>query len=540
MSISQINSLISHTINILLAMNFIAALFISNLLHVLPADTSQYQLVVGSYTKKGNPGIEVYAVNAISGKPSLLYTKENQNASYITLANNGKSMYAVSEGAKDASFVTAYRLGSNNQFEKINQAPIKGAAPCFITFRQESKTVYTANYTSGSLSVFKTDPNGQLLPIAQEINYNGSSINKSRQESSHAHNVVLSPDQSFLLVTDLGADKIYLHKIYADGLVDANYSTIAITPGNGPRHFVFDKKGNYGYLINELSGTVDVFSIHQNKFDKIQSIIADTSSSKTAKGSGDIHISPSGKWIITTNRVTSEELTIFKIGENGILSKMYHQPVAQRPRNFSFSPTGNFVFVASQAEDKVQIFSFDDATGKLIDTHQDLTIKGPVCLVFANEPMEVNPEERIKQLNIQLIPVVPPIANYVKQVQVGNLLYLSGHGPDKPEGGQMYGHLGKDVTIEEGQLAARLTGISMLSTLKSYIGDLNKVKRIVKVLGLVNSDPNFTQQPQVMNGFSNLMVEIFGERGKHARSAFGVAALPNNISVEIEMIIELK
>ena len=104
----------------------------------------------------------------------------------------------------------------------------------------------------------------------------------------------------------------------------------------------------------------------------------------------------------------------------------------------------------------------------------------------------------------------------------------------------MFGHLGKDVTIEEGQLAARLTGISMISTLKAHIVDLNKVKRIVKVLGLVNSEPNFTQQPQVMNGFSNLMVEIFGERGKHARSALGVAALPNNISVEIEMIVELK
>jgi enamine deaminase RidA (YjgF/YER057c/UK114 family) len=104
----------------------------------------------------------------------------------------------------------------------------------------------------------------------------------------------------------------------------------------------------------------------------------------------------------------------------------------------------------------------------------------------------------------------------------------------------MFGHLGKDVTIEEGQLAARLTGISMISTLKAHIGDLNRVKRIVKVLGLVNSEPNFTQQPQVMNGFSNLMVEIFGERGKHARSALGVAALPNNISVEIEMIVELK
>lgn len=521
-------------------MNLIAAVFVSNLLNFTSVDTNQYQMVVGSYTKKGNPGIEVYAVNAVTGKPTLLYTRENQNASYLTLANEGKQLYAVSEGAKDASFVSAYKLNNNNEFEKINHTSVKGAAPCFITYRPESKTVYTANYSSGSLSVFKTNEQGELLPIAQEIIYNGSSINKARQEASHAHNVVLSPDHSYLLVTDLGGDKIYQHKIYADGTVDENYTAIAITPGNGPRHFVFDAKGKHGYLISELSGTVDVFLIEQNKFNKIQTLIADTSNTKASKGSGDIHISPSGKWLITTNRVTSEELTIFKIGTDGLLTKMYHQPVAQRPRNFSFSPAGNFVFVGSQVEDKIQIFSFNDSTGQLTDTHQDLAIKAPVCIVFANEPMEVNPEERIKKLNIQLIPVVPPIANYVKQVQVGKLVYLSGHGPDKPGGGQMYGHLGKEVTIEEGQLAARLTGISMLSTLKSYLGDLNKVKRIVKVLGLVNSEPNFVQQPMVMNGFSNLMVEVFGERGKHARSAVGVAALPNNISVEIEMIVELK
>lgn len=521
-------------------MNLIATFLVSNLMHFLPADTSHYPLVVGSYTKKGNPGIEVYGVNAVTGKPKLLYTKENQNASYLTVTPDGKFMYAVSEGAKDASFVSAYQLDANNQFQKINQEPIKGSAPCFISYRPESKTVYTANYTSGSVSVFKTSDNGALLPIAQEINYNGSSIHKARQEASHAHNVVLTPNHEQLLVTDLGADKIYMHKIYASGLLDEKYTSVSITPGNGPRHFVFNKQNTRGYLINELSGTVDVFAILPNALEKIQTIVADTANVTTTKGSGDIHISPSGKWLITTNRVTSEELTVFKIEADGKLTKILHQPVAQRPRNFSFSPNGQFVFVASQTEDKVQIFLFDDATGKLTNTNQDLAVKGPVCLVFGNEPIEVNPEERIKQLNIQLIPVVPPIANYVKQVQVGNLVYLSGHGPDKPGGGQMFGHLGKDVTIEEGQLAARLTGISMISTLKAYIGDLNKVKRIVKVLGLVNSEPNFTQQPQVMNGFSNLMVEIFGERGKHARSALGVAALPNNISVEIEMIVELK
>ena len=522
-------------------MNLLASVLLTSFLHFFSTDTTQYQLVVGSYTQKGNPGIEVYTVNSVTGKPTLQYTKENSSASYLTLTKDGKYLYAVSEANGEKSAVNAYQLNSQNHFEKINATPTVGAGPCFITYREESKTIYTANYNSGSLSVFKTE-NGAVLPISQEIKYKGSSVNKSRQSESHAHNVVLSPDHSFLLVTDLGGDKIYQHKIYADGLVDENYSSITVGAGNGPRHFVFDEAGKFGYLISEMSGTVDVFAVNQNKLTAIQSIIADTAYTKEpkAKGSGDIHISPNGKWLITTNRVSSNELTIFKIEANGQLTKMYHQPVLKRPRNFSFDPAGQFVFVASQEEDKVQIFTFDEATGKLSDTRQLMDIKSPVCLQFSANPMEVTPEERLKALKINLIPVVPPIANYLKQVQVGKLIYLSGHGPDKPEGGQVYGKLGKDVTIEEGQAAARLTGISMLSTLKSYIGDLSKVKRIVKVLGLVSSDPNFVQQPKVMNGFSDLMVEVFGEKGKHARSALGVASLPNNICVEIEMIVELK
>lgn len=150
-------------------------------------------------------------------------------------------------------------------------------------------------------------------------------------------------------------------------------------------------------------------------------------------------------------------------------------------------------------------------------------------------------EARIKEKNIRLIKPVAPIANYVKAVQVGKLVYLSGHGPDKPEGGQMIGKVGTELTLEQGKEAARLTGISMISTLKGFLGgDLNKVKRIVKLLGMVNSTPDFSQHPMVINGCSDLLVEIFGENGKHARSAVGMGSLPGNIPVEIEMIVELK
>jgi enamine deaminase RidA (YjgF/YER057c/UK114 family) len=129
-------------------------------------------------------------------------------------------------------------------------------------------------------------------------------------------------------------------------------------------------------------------------------------------------------------------------------------------------------------------------------------------------------DKKLRELGIELITPTKPIANYVKAVRTGNLLFLSGDGPT------LTGKVGKDITVEQGYEAARQTGISILSTLKAELGDLNKVKRIVKVLGMVNCTSDFTDQPKVINGFSDLMVQVFGEKGKHARSAVGVFALP--------------
>ncbi|HET9055594.1 MAG TPA: RidA family protein [Chitinophagaceae bacterium] len=151
-----------------------------------------------------------------------------------------------------------------------------------------------------------------------------------------------------------------------------------------------------------------------------------------------------------------------------------------------------------------------------------------------------SPEEKLKELGINLPQPTKPIANYVKFVRTGNLLFLSGHGPGKPDGTDITGKVGKELTIEQGYEAAKITGINLLATLKDAVGDLKKVKRIVKVLGLVNCTETFTAQPKVINGFSDLMVAVFGEKGKHARSAVGAYALPNNIAVEIEMIVEVE
>lgn len=148
-------------------------------------------------------------------------------------------------------------------------------------------------------------------------------------------------------------------------------------------------------------------------------------------------------------------------------------------------------------------------------------------------------EERVEELDIDLGEPSAPTANYVKAVRTGDLVFLSGHGPDKPGGGIVRGKVGEELGVEEGQEAARLTGISMLSTLKAEIGDLNKVRRVVKATGMVNATADYTEHSQVVNGFSDLMVEVFGDRGKHARAAVGMGSLPGNIPVEIEMIVEV-
>ena len=150
------------------------------------------------------------------------------------------------------------------------------------------------------------------------------------------------------------------------------------------------------------------------------------------------------------------------------------------------------------------------------------------------------PEENLKSLGITLPKLSSPIANYVNYVRTGNLIYFSGTGPSLEDQGYIKGKLGKDLTIEQGQEAARITGINLIAKLKNAIGDLSKVKRIVKVLGMVNSTESFTDQPKVINGFSDLMVAVFGDKGKHARSAVGMAALPMNMAVEIEMIVEVE
>ena len=151
----------------------------------------------------------------------------------------------------------------------------------------------------------------------------------------------------------------------------------------------------------------------------------------------------------------------------------------------------------------------------------------------------MTPEEKLKAKGLELPPSPKPIANYVRTVRTGNIVYVAGSGPDREGGPRWRGKLGRNISIEEGYQAAQACALNMLASLKVEIGDLSRVRRIVKLLGMVNAEPEFGDHPKVINGASDLLVDIFGDQGRHARSAVGMGSLPNGIPVEIEMIVEV-
>jgi len=150
------------------------------------------------------------------------------------------------------------------------------------------------------------------------------------------------------------------------------------------------------------------------------------------------------------------------------------------------------------------------------------------------------PEQKLNKLGIQLPQIPESLGSYVDMVRVGNLVFLSGKGPLQADGKYITGKIGGNLTTEEGYQAAKLTAINQLAILKQAFGSLDKIKRIVKVNGYVNTDDSFTEQSKVMNGFSDLLIEVFGEQGRHARTSVGVFTLPQNMAVEAEMIVEMK
>lgn len=353
-------------------------------------DYNGIYMLVGSYATPEEEGVKVYRFDEATGNAKYITgLKGISNPSYLTPSVDGERIYAVGEDEGKTSTANAIRFDKEQEtLTLLNSQPTDGAAPCYIQLSPSGKFVITANYFGGSITVFPLDKEGKLKPDTRLISFIGNGPDKKRQNQPHVHCVEFTPDHKYLLANDLGTDQIHIFPVseamtdgVAHSLLDESKEyNVKVEPGSGPRHICFHPNQKYAYLINEISGKVITFSYEKGKLNALQYIEADTIG---AKGSGDIHISPDGKFVYASNRLQADGIAIFAVDqEKGTLTKAGYQLTDIHPRNFIITPNGRYLLVACRDSNTIQIFTRDKVTGLLKDTGKSIKTDKPVCLKF--------------------------------------------------------------------------------------------------------------------------------------------------------------
>lgn len=344
--------------------------------------SSEFYLLIGTYTTGKSEGIYVYRFNSDDGSFEHVSTAKGiTNPSYLAVSGN-KYVYSVSE-AGNSGAITAFSF-ANGVLTKLNEQPSGGVGPCYVSVDAKQKWVAAGNYRSGSVAVLPVLPDGSLSAPVSTIIHDGKSVNAQRQEKAHVHSTVFSPDNKFLFVPDLGMDKVMIYNFNENTgqLFPAIPPFVLSTPGAGPRHFDFHPNGKFAYLMEEMAGTVSVLSYDgKGKFKSIQNISSHPAGFKGFINSADIHVSPDGQFLYASNRGESNTIAIFSIDKNGKLKPVGHQSTfGTKPRNFNFDPTGNFLLVANQDSDNIVIFKVDKKTGLLTALDKQISVPNPVCV----------------------------------------------------------------------------------------------------------------------------------------------------------------
>lgn len=347
---------------------------------------NKFNLLVGTYTNtcKSN-GIYVYEFNSATGDFKLKQSSENVvSPSYLSVSADNKFLYAVNENGTQST-VSAFKYDSaSGKISVINKNDALGADPCHLI--NDDKNVIAANYSGGSIVVYKKKADGGITEVQQLIQHEGKGPNEARQEKAHVHMVTFSPDKKFVLVNDLGLDKVFIYKYNptSKNEILTLKGSVDVKKGSGPRHLTFSKDGKFVYLLQELDGTLTTLS-----YDKAGSlkIIAETSilakDFKGGTGAAAIKLSPDGKFLYLTDRVDANTISVYKIQKNGSVELVEQQStLGKGPRDFAIDPTGNYVLVGHQYTNDIVIFKRNATTGKLTDTGKRIELCSPVGLVF--------------------------------------------------------------------------------------------------------------------------------------------------------------
>lgn len=355
-------------------------------------DNGNLRVYLGTYTNDTSLGIYVSTLDSATGKltPAEL-AAEAKNPSFLAIHPSRKFLYAANEifefeGKKTGS-VSAFSIdAATGKLTLLNQCVSMGRSPCHLTIDAAGKNVLVANYHGGSVAVIPLESNGRLVGPHISIQHTGSSVDKRRQASAHAHSINLDPTNKFAFVADLGLDKILIYQF--DGLesmlVANDPFTGVVAPGSGPRHFAFHPSNKYAFVNNELTSTVTSFAFDPTKGSLTEIQTLSTLPEPTPGNStAETVVHPSGKFVYVSNR-GHNSLAIFQCDpETGQLMAIGHASSGGKtPRNFNIDPSGRYAVVANQDSNKVVVLHIDQETGKLTPTGNSIEVGRPVCVRF--------------------------------------------------------------------------------------------------------------------------------------------------------------
>ena len=334
-------------------------------------------MFVGTYTDGGSKGVYSYRFNQETGEAVVLDSLEMTNPSYLTISRDQRLMYVVSETHDDKASLNIVRITKNGGMRLIDTAPTEGQGPCYVAVKDG--LALTANYSGGSMSVFRLKQCGTLAELATKFLGATGGPDLSRQQTPHVHCACFTPDGKYVLATDFSADRILSFRIESQNVI-TNGVAAYVSADSGPRHLTFSNDGRFAYLMSELSGKVTVFAYHEGRLETLQEIVSD---SVGARGGADIHLSPDGKFLYSSNRLKAEGIAIFAVdNQTGLLTRIGYQPTAAHPRMFNITPNGRFLLCCCRDSNKIQVFRRNLDTGLLTDTHQDIPLSKPVCVQF--------------------------------------------------------------------------------------------------------------------------------------------------------------
>ena len=360
---------------------------------VAAATDFRYLAYVGTYTDKGSKGIYAYRFDPSSGElGDLGLVATTDNPSFLAVAADNRYLYALNEVNKfeagETGAITTYNLDRNSgKLTQLQQVSSLGPGPAHLSLDRAGKFVLVANYDGGSIAVFPIEKDGTLGTRTAFVQHTGSSANKNRQSSPHAHQIQATADNKFVLVADLGLDELLVYRFdrKKGALSPANPPHVRVSPGSGPRHFAIAPSGKFVYLVTELSSTVIVYSFDNSsgRLTELQTISTLPKGFKGANTTAEITTDMAGKFLYVSNR-GDDSIAVFAIDQgNGRLSLVEHVKTGgKEPRHFALDPTGRWLFAENQNSNDVRIFRVDPELGRLTPTSHTIEVNSPVCVVF--------------------------------------------------------------------------------------------------------------------------------------------------------------